>query len=123
MLEYDKNTYNAIVEQKIKNENIINQIYANFENYSQDEKYEMLDICQNLAVINEEFQKYIVIYNRKFQQQQQSDEYIVVYGDTIHSISRKATGSYENWKEIMRFNNLSDLSLGVGTILLIPRNL
>jgi LysM domain len=123
MLQYDKNTYNAVVAQKIKNESIINQIYANFENYSQDEKYEMLDICQNLAVINEEFQKYIVIYNRNFEQQEQSDEYIVVYGDTIHSISRKVTGNYDNWKEIMRFNNLSDINLEIGSILLIPRNL
>lgn len=123
MINLDKNVYNEVVSQKIKNETIINQIYANFENYSQDEKYEMLDICQNLAIINEEFQKYIVIYNKSVQQTEQSDEYIVVYGDTIHSISRKTTGTYENWKEILRFNNLSDINLEIGSILLIPRNL
>lgn len=123
MINLDKNVYNEVVNQKIKNETIINQIYANFENYSQDEKYEMLDICQNLAIINEEFQKYIVIYNKSVQQTEQSDEYIVVYGDTIHSISRKTTGTYENWKEILRFNNLSDINLEIGSILLIPRNL
>lgn len=123
MINLDKTTYNQVVSQKIKNETIINQIYANFENYSQDEKYEMLDICQNLAIINEEFGKYIVIYNKSVQQTEQSDEYIVVYGDTIHSISRKATGTYDNWKEILRFNNLSDLNLEIGSILLIPRNL
>lgn len=123
MIPFDKNTYNEIVAQKIVNEGIINQIYANFENYTQDDKYEMLDICQNLAIINEEFQKYIITYNRKFQQTEQSDEYIVIYGDTIHSISRRITGNYENWKEIMRFNNLSDIDLEVGTILLIPRNI
>lgn len=123
MINLDKNVYNEVVSQKIKNETIINQIYANFENYSQDEKYEMLDICQNLAIINEEFQKYIVIYNKSVQQTEQSDEYIVIYGDTIHSISRKTTGTYENWKEILRFNNLSDINLEIGSILLIPRNL
>lgn len=123
MLNLDKNVYNEVVNQKIKNENIINQIYANFENYSQDEKYEMLDICQNLAIINEEFQKYIVIYNKSVQQTEQSEEYIVVYGDTIHSISRRTTGNYDNWKEILRFNNLSDINLEIGSILLIPRNL
>jgi LysM repeat protein len=123
MIVIDKNIYNEVIRQKLENESIINQIYANFENYTQDEKYEMLDICQNLAVINEEFQKYIIVYNKAVQQNEQSDEYIVVYGDTIHSIARKITGNYENWKEIMRFNNLSDINLEIGTILLIPRNL
>lgn len=123
MLNLDKSTYNLVIEQKTKNEAIINEIYANFNNYVPDEQYIMLDIAQNMAIINEELQKYIVIYNQSIKEQDQAFEYIVIEGDTIHSIARNMTGDYNNWKEILRFNDLSDLSLEIGTTLLIPRDL
>lgn len=123
MLPLDKNTYNFVIEQKAENQVTINEIYANFNNYLSDDQYLMLDIAQNLAVINEEFEKYIVVYNQSIKEQQQSFEYLVITGDTIHSIARNITGDYNNWKEILRFNNLSDLELEVGTTILIPRDL
>ena len=123
MFPLDKDTYNFIVNQKTDNQRIINEIYANFNNYLLDDQYLMLDVAQNLAVINEELDKYIVVYNLNVKEQQQSFEYIVITGDTIHSISRNITGDYNNWKEILRFNNLSDLELEIGTTILIPREL
>lgn len=123
MLNLDKNTYNAVVEQMAKNEAVINEIYANFNNYAPDEQYIMLDIVQNMAIINEELQKYVIIYNQSIKPDEQSLEYVVITGDTIHSIARNLTGDYDNWKEILRFNNLSDLNLEIGTTLLIPRDL
>lgn len=123
MLNLDKSTYNLVIEQKTKNEAIINEIYANFNNYVPDEQYIMLDIAQNMAIINEELQKYIIIYNQSIKEQDQAFEYIVIEGDTIHSIARNMTGDYNNWKEILRFNDLSDLNLEIGTTLLIPRDL
>lgn len=123
MLNLDKNIYNIVVEQKAKNEAVINEIYANFNNYVPDEQYIMLDIAQNMAIINEELQKYIIIYNQSIKEDEQAIEYIVITGDTIHSIARNMTGDYNNWKEILRFNNLSDLNLEVGTTILIPRDL
>lgn len=123
MLNLDKSTYNLVIEQKTKNEAIINEIYANFNNYVPDEQYIMLDIAQNMAIINEELQKYIVIYNQSIKEQDQAFEYIVIEGDTIHSIARNMTGDYNNWKEILRFNDLTDLNLEIGTTLLIPRDL
>lgn len=123
MFPLDKYTYNYITERKVANETLISEIYAKFNNYLPDEQYLMLDIAQNLAIINEEFEKYIVIYNTTVQEQQQAFEYMVITGDTIHSIARNLTGDYNNWKEILRFNKLSDLDLEVGSIILIPREL
>ncbi len=123
MFPLDKYTYNYITERKVANETLISEIYANFNNYLPDEQYLMLDIAQNLAIINEEFEKYIVIYNTTVQEQQQAFEYMVITGDTVHSIARNLTGDYNNWKEILRFNKLSDLDLEAGSIILIPREL
>jgi hypothetical protein len=123
MFSFDKVTYNFVVEQKVENEKLINEIYVNFNNYLPNDQYLMLDIAQNLAIINEELEKYIVVYNATAQEQQQASEYIVISGDTIHSIARNLTGDYNNWKEILRFNKLSDLELEVGSIILIPREL
>jgi hypothetical protein len=123
MFSFDKVTYNFVVEQKVENEKLINEIYVNFNNYLPNDQYLMLDIAQNLAIINEELEKYIVVYNATAQEQQQASEYIVISGDTIHSIARNLTGDYNNWKEILRFNKLSDLELEVGSVLLIPREL
>lgn len=118
-----KEIYNQIVNQKIANEQTIADLYANFENFTQEEKFTALEMITDFAIINEEFQKYIIIYNQSVQNEIHSSEYIVVFGDTIHSIAQKETGDYQNWKQIMEFNNLSDIRLEVGTIILIPRDL
>lgn len=120
-IEYTQSRYNQIVAAKIENENAINDLYANFDNFTQDDKFIALEIIDNLNIINEEFTKYIAVYNTIEQQLEQDLEYVVSMGDTILSIAQKMTGDYNNWKEIMRFNNLSDIDLEVGTILLIPR--
>jgi hypothetical protein len=118
-----KEIYNLIVNQKIENEQVIAEIYANFDNYTMDEKFNALDIIDNLNIANEEFQKYIVIYNARADNAKQSEEYIVLFGDTIQSIAQKVTGNYENWKKIMVFNKLSDIDIEPGTIILIPEDI
>lgn len=120
---YDKESYNSIVSSKFEIENAINDIYADFENFTQQEKYLALDIITNLQIIIEELNKYIAVYNSIAQNEQQSNEYIVSMGDTIYSIAQKETGDYNNWKEIMRFNKLSDTNLEVGSSILIPQNI
>ena len=120
-IEYTKTKYNEIVSAKIANEDAISDIYANFDNFSQDDKFIALEIIDNLNIINEEFNKYIAVYNTIEQSDEQDLEYVVSLGDTILSIAQKMTGDYNNWKEIMRFNNLSDIDLEIGSILLIPR--
>jgi hypothetical protein len=120
-IEYTQTRYNQIVAAKIENENAISDLYANFDNFTQDDKFIALEIIDNLNIINEEFTKYIAVYNTIEQQLEQDLEYVVSMGDTILSIAQKMTGDYNNWKEIMRFNNISDIDLEVGTILLIPR--
>jgi hypothetical protein len=120
-IEYTQTRYNQIVAAKIANENAISDLYANFDNFTQDDKFIALEIIDNLNIINEEFTKYIAVYNTIEQQLEQDLEYVVSMGDTILSIAQKMTGDYNNWKEIMRFNNISDIDLEVGTILLIPR--
>ena len=120
-IEYTKSKYNEIISAKIANENSISDLYANFDNFSQDDKFIALEIIDNLNIINEEFNKYIAVYNTIEQSDEQDLEYVVSLGDTILSIAQKMTGDYNNWKEIMRFNNLSDIDLEIGSILLIPR--
>jgi len=120
-LEYTKTKYNEIVSAKISNESAISDLYANFDSFSQDDKFIALEIIDNLNIINEEFNKYIAVYNTIEQSDEQDLEYVVSLGDTILSIAQKMTGDYNNWKEIMRFNNLSDIDLEIGSILLIPR--
>lgn len=122
-VNYDKTTYNLVVSLKLDNENAISDVYANFDNFTQDEKYIALEIVDSLQIINEEFSKYIAVYNSIVQDDKRTDEYIVSMGDTIFSIAQKMTGDYNNWKEIMRFNKLSDVYLEIGSVILIPQNL
>lgn len=116
----NKDIYNQVVAEKLANEQTIKDIYANFNNYIQEDKVIALEIVSNLNIINEEYQKYITLYNRAITDERQSDEYIVVFGDTIHGIAQKMTGDYNNWKKLMRFNNLSDINLEIGQVILIP---
>lgn len=120
---YDKETYNSVVSSKIEIQDAINDIYADFENFTQQEKYLALDIVTNLQVIIEELNKYIAVYNSISRIEQQSNEYIVSMGDTIYSIAQKETGDYNNWKQIMRFNKLTDTNLEIGSSILIPQDL
>lgn len=120
---YDKTSYNTVVSLKLQNENAISDIYANFDNFTQDEKYIALEIVDSLQVINEEFNKYIAVYNSIVQDDKRTDEYIVSMGDTIFSIAQKMTGDYNNWKEIMRFNKLNDINIEIGSVILIPQSL
>lgn len=122
-INFNKDIYNNIVKQKIENEQVIAQIYSEFDNYTQEEKLIALQNIDDFNIINEEFQKYIILYNQSVKNEKQSYEYIVIFGDTIQSIAQNATGDYNNWKEIMRFNNLSDINIEVGSIILIPENL
>jgi nucleoid-associated protein YgaU len=115
-----KELYNDIVAEKLSNEKTIKDIYASFDNYTQEDKFIALEIVSNLNIINEEYAKYIAIYNSMVSDEKQSDEYIVTYGDTIHSIAQKMTGDYNNWKKLMRFNKLTDINLEVGQVILIP---
>jgi hypothetical protein len=122
-ISYNKNTYNSIVAAKIENEDAIRDIYANFGNFTQDDKYAALEVVDSLQIINEEFNKYIAVYNSITQNENRVNEYIVSMGDTILSIAQKETGDYNNWKELMRFNKLSDIDIEIGTVILIPQNL
>lgn len=122
-IEYTKEIYNKVVAQKLENEQAINDLYSDFNNLNQEEKFAALSIITNLEIINEEFNKYVAVYNAIVQDDKRSDEYIVITGDTIYSIAQKITGDYNNWKNILRFNKLSDIELEIGTVISIPQNI
>jgi nucleoid-associated protein YgaU len=122
-ISYNKNTYNSVISAKIENENAINDIYASFDNFTQDEKFAALEIVDSLQIINEEFNKYIAAYNTIIQNESQVNEYIVTANDSIFGIAQRETGDYNNWKQIMRFNKLTDIDIEVGTTILIPQNI
>lgn len=119
----DKALYNDVYATKIENEQLIEDLYASFDNFTAEEKMAAIEIIYNLKIINEEYTKYIVIYNQAVQPEIQSSEYIICYGDTIVSIAAKETGDFNNWKKIMEFNQLTDTNLVVGDVLMIPRDL
>jgi hypothetical protein len=123
MLELDKATYNDIYKEKLNNEQIIAEFYQNFDNYTFEEKFAATEIIGYLNIINEEYGKYITIYNNTILEDEQSQEYISIYGDTFQKIAAKKTGNYNNWKAIMEFNGITNLLIDPGTTILIPENL
>jgi hypothetical protein len=123
MLEIDKNLYNEIYKEKLENEQIILEFYQNFDNYTFEEKFAATEIITNLNIINEEYEKYITIYNNTILEDEQSQEYVTIYGDTFQKIAAKKTGNYNNWKAIMEFNGITDPIIESGTIIQIPENL
>lgn len=122
-INIDKNLYNDIVAFKIENEQLINDLYESFNNFTSDELAAAIEIIHNFKIINDEYNKYIVIYNNSVANQQQSDEYITIEGDTFQSIAQTMTGNYNNWKKIMEFNEIKDPFIESGVAILIPRNL
>jgi hypothetical protein len=123
MLELDKTTYNEIYKEKLNNEQIIAEFYQNFDNYTFEEKFAATEIIGYLNIINEEYEKYITIYNNTILEDEQSQEYVSIYGDTFQKIAAKKTGNYNNWKVIMEFNGITNLLIEPGTTILIPENL
>lgn len=119
----DKSLYNDIYATKLENEQLIEDFYSSFDNFTAEEKMAAIEIIYNLKIINEEYEKYIVIYNNEVQPEVQSNEHIICYGETLQYIAAKETGDFNNWKKIMEFNQLSDINLIVGDVLLIPRDL
>lgn len=122
-LNLTKQIYNEISENKIENESIINELYSNFNNFTMAEKQSAIEIIYNLKIINDEYNKYIVIYNATIQDERRNEEYITIYNDTFQSIAAKMTGDPNNWKAIMKYNNITDLYLEPGTVILIPLNI
>lgn len=123
MIPLDKSLYNEIYKEKLNNTQIIAEFYQNFDNYTFEEKFAATEIIGYLNIINEEYDKYITIYNNSILEDEQSQEYITIYGDTFQKIAAKKTGNYNNWKVIMEFNGITDPIIEPGTVILIPENL
>lgn len=123
MIPLDKSLYNEIYKEKLNNTQIIAEFYQNFDNYTFEEKFAATEIIGYLNIINEEYDKYITIYNNSILEDEQSQEYVTIYGDTFQKIAAKKTGNYNNWKVIMEFNGITDPIIEPGTVILIPENL
>lgn len=119
----DKTLYNNIYSYKLENDQLINDLYASFNNFTSKEKQIAIEVIYNLKIINEEYEKYIVIYNSISNSEQQADEYITLQNDNFQRVAQIMTGDFNNWKKIMEFNNLTDPYLEPGTVLKIPRDL
>lgn len=119
----DKDIYNEVNAAKLYNENVIADLYSNFNNYTMDEKQSAIEIIYNLKIINDEYEKYIIIYNSQINQSKRTNEYISCEGDTWQSIAQRQTGDYNNWKKIMEFNNITDIYLESGVSIKIPLSL
>lgn len=122
-INIDKNVYNDVVKYKTENEQLINDLYSSFNNFTNDELQAAIEIIYHLNIINEEYNKYIIIYNNTVASEEQSQEYITIEGDTFQSIAQHMTGDFNNWKQIMQFNDITDPVLDSGVTIQIPLNL
>ena len=119
----DKNIYNDVNDAKLYNENVIADLYSNFNNYTMEEKQSAIEMIYNLKIINDEYEKYIILYNSQINQSKRTSEYISNEGDTWQSVAAKQTGDFNNWKKIMEFNNITDIYLDSGVSIKIPIDL
>lgn len=122
-INIDKNVYNDTVKYKLENEQLINDLYSSFDNFTSEELQAAIEIIYHLNIINEEYNKYIIIYNNTVASEEQSQEYITVEGDTFQTIAQHMTGDFNNWKKIMEFNDMVDPVLESGEVIMIPFNL
>ena len=111
--------YNWAVEYKKYNEEYINFLTANFNNFTEKENEENVQFISDLKVINQELHKIIVVYEKQ-NEASPNNLYTVMYGDTLLSISNKFYKDFSRWEDIFAANKLNDIMLETGQILIIP---
>ena len=122
-IEYTQDIYNDIVVAKKYNEELIEELYGAYATMTFNEKLIAMDVVDYLKSLNDEYDKYIIAYQRKIKEDRSQDEYIVVEGDTLPRISQMFTGSPDNWVKLFEYNELSDMVLTPGDTIKVPRTL
>jgi nucleoid-associated protein YgaU len=117
---YSQDVYNLVVETKEYNETYINELYAAMPSFTFMEKFKALQTIDALKTCNLEYEKYILTYQDQINVVKKKNEYVVLEGDTLQRIAYKTTGDIANWEKIYRLNNLQDILLSPGDILLVP---
>lgn len=115
--------FNKLLAQKKNNEEKIVELYANYENFVFSDRLLAADVIQSLKAINFEFDRAISEYRRNITNIIVQNTYTVIQGDTLPKVAFKITGDTNKWRDIYKANDLNDLVLSPGDVLLIPGNL
>jgi LysM repeat protein len=120
---YSQEIYNEIVANKSFNEALIDEIYGSYDSMTFDDKLIAIEIIADLKLLNDEYNKYIIVYQQNVKTNKSKSQYIVIEGDTLQKIAYKYTGSIDNWQKIYLYNGLKDIKLTAGDIINIPEDL
>lgn len=113
--------YTLIVQYKNDLQNYINELYASFPNYTFQEKFNASKIITELKIILFEYQKFIIAYQNQIKTLVVNNSYTVKQGDTLPGIAVRVLGDLNRWKDIYRYNNMTDIMLNAGDVILIPQ--
>lgn len=119
---YSQEVYTTVVNQLKENENYINELYAAYNILNTDEKLQVLEIIDALKILNFEYEKYIIVYERSAKVGKTKTEYQVVEGDTLPRVALKTLNNQNRWQDIFNYNNLQDIVLSPGDVLKIPED-
>lgn len=112
--------YNWAVEVHEYNENYMNDLYARFENYSEDVQLEFVAFINELQEINNDLHRIINAYELQSRQRTISNIYTVKEDDTLVNLATKFYGDYSKWELIYEANQMDDFILEVGDEISIP---
>lgn len=121
-VQYTPETYNQVIINKSESLAVIDDLYAAYPTMTFDDKIIAMEIISNLKTINDEYDKYIIVYQMKAKDKNKKTSYTAIEGDTLPRIADKFTGDTGNWIKLYEYNNLNDTLLSAGDIILIPDN-
>ena len=119
-VEYSQEVYNAVVAQQQENDLYLKELYNSLPTLIMTAKIETLKVIDALKVINDEYEKYIIIYDNLIGEDNPITTYVIIEGDTLQRIAYLTLGDPSKWDLLYRFNNLGDVKLEPGDTLNIP---
>lgn len=119
-IEYTQEQYNDAISNKQYNEDLIAELYASYPTMTFDDKLIAMEIINNVKMMNDEYDKYIIIYQSKIKNDKRRTVYTVIEGDTLQRIAVKFSGNPNNWTKIYDYNHLNDIMLSPGDAIQIP---
>lgn len=113
--------YNVATDDFNNFTSIINTIFAKFDSYSEDEQEYFVEIVSRLQDINTDLHKIKTIYENQVEKsRQRRQDYMVIEGDTLPRIANRFFKDSRLWETIFIANQLTDIELTIGDILIIP---
>lgn len=119
-INFTPEVYNDAISHKKYNEDLIAELYASYATMTFDDKLIAMELISNLKILNDEYDKYILVYQSKIKNDKRKTFYTVIEGDTLQRIAVKYSGDANNWTKIYEYNHLTDTILSPGDSIEIP---